>query len=181
LRCTRPGAAGSVSFQWERHWRLLPASELYVMATPTLEAFSMKRVFGVMTVAGLSCISGCSERVAFPSLQGTTNIVFSCHQGNADFTIVAPDEIRRFVSLLPVGASSLHLRSACVHAFKGKFVKPSGTVEISFHNHCLDLYDASGNVSVGEWPMPKGFYMEFYTQARKRTKWLIPDYEAPKP
>jgi hypothetical protein len=30
LRCTGPGAAGSVWFQWQRHWRLLPASELSV-------------------------------------------------------------------------------------------------------------------------------------------------------
>ena len=29
-RCTGPGAAGPVWFQWQRHWRLLPASELHV-------------------------------------------------------------------------------------------------------------------------------------------------------
>jgi hypothetical protein len=30
FRCTGPGAASSVRFQWPRHWRLLPASELCV-------------------------------------------------------------------------------------------------------------------------------------------------------
>ena len=37
-RSTGPGAAGSVSFQWERHCRLLPASELCVGRSDDLEA-----------------------------------------------------------------------------------------------------------------------------------------------
>ena len=157
------------------------------MASPTLKPISMKGrdivalLFGIMTAAGFFCTSGCSKRPAFPSLQGTTNIVFSYNQDETGFSISAPDEVRRIVSLLPVGASSGYLASKCVHPFKGRFEKPSGTVVISFHNHCLDVYDASGSVSVGCWPMPKGFYVDFYNQARKLTKWRIPDYEAPKP
>ena len=173
-------------FHIVHHWRR--AAQRPVMATSILKALRACRgaMVGVaMTAAGFFCISGCSERVAFPSLQGTTNIVFACPSEDKpgteeQFGVGAPDEVNRLVSLLRM-RGSYHTASGCVHPFAGRFQKPSGVVEISFHNHCLVLYDASGKVSVGWWPMPKEFYAEFYNQARTQAKWRIPDYEAPKP
>src|ERR1019366_7728885 len=122
------------------------------MATPIFKALSVRRgvILGLflvaMTAAGFFCISGCSERAAFPSLQGTTNIVFACPSEDKPgteehFSIATPDEVSRLVSLLRV-RGSYRTPSDCVHRFSGRFQKPSGMVEISFHNHCLVLYDA---------------------------------------
>ena len=59
FRCTGPGAAGSVWFQWQRHWRLLPASELCV-GNDRMIAHGPAHTFTGL-IAALILMPGCSE------------------------------------------------------------------------------------------------------------------------
>ena len=128
-----------------------------------------------------------ATRSPLPSLAGVTNIVFT-YRGNEDkpgveehFSVAAPEEVRRLVSLLRIVGTFGNAEPMCAHCFGARFQKPSGTVEISFHNHCLALWDASATRMKGIWPIPKGFYTEFYKLARTRTTWRIPEFEQPGP
>lgn len=139
-----------------------------------------------VAAAGLSWLSGSSARPTFPGLQGTTNIVFiywiqDKARPEERFSVAAPADVQRLVSLLRVAPSHYDDEPACLRRFRAWFQKPSGTVIITFHNDCLSLYNASENTCVGWWPMPKEFYAEFYKLARTQAKWEIPEFEAPKP
>jgi hypothetical protein len=87
------------------------------------------------------------------ALKAATNIVFKIqqHKGEKQVSVSAPAQVRSLTSTLTLQRKQ---PCACEHLEGAVFEGPSGTIQVSFCNHCFDF---GGNT----YDMPKEFYAQY--------------------
>jgi hypothetical protein len=108
-------------------------------------------------IIGIVAITACTAAIgaeAGPetSLQAATSIVFRVSRKDTkEFTVDSPAQVASLTSVIRLNPKPPCL---CIHHESAVFASPSGTLNVSFCDHCFDVNRVS-------YAMPKEFYARY--------------------